>query len=199
MTKFIVTAIVALFLTHVALGASKAAPAGAPPTVAVATELPARTMNVRINPLGILVGSLSGDFDFRINEKFTLGPSISYMKASNILTDLSGFGIGLRGNWYLTGDALTDSWYVGPMAGYASLSVSSPFLGTESTSRGAFYVGTLVGYQWVWKSGINLNLGLGANFYSGGDSVVASNGVSLDVPYFHGIVPNGELTLGYAF
>lgn len=166
-------------------------------TPSMETEIKSdKSVNVRINPLGLLLGVLSGDVDFSISRKFTVGPSLSYYSASLLGTKLTGFGIGARGNYYLSGDAMTDSFILGPNVGMSLFSISS---GTASASTVGFYMGGIAGYQWVWQSGFNINLGLGANYYIQSASAKASDGTSLSVPGFHGIGPTGELTIGWAF
>jgi len=160
------------------------------------TTLHDRGMNVRVNPLGLLVGTLSGDFDIKVSDRITIGPSLSYFSASMLFTKLTGFGIGARANIYLTGDAMTSSWILGPGIGFSAFSVDTGF---EKGSSSGLYLGTVVGYQWVFGNGLNINLGAGANYYTQGSTVVADNGTQIDVPFFHGIAPSGEVTIGYAF
>lgn len=154
------------------------------------------TINVRVNPLGLLIGALSGDVDFAVTKKFTIGPSISYYSATIFDTSLTGYGLGARANVYLTGDAMTDSWILGPGLGLSINSVSS---GESKASSVGFYVGSILGYQWVWTSGLNINLGLGANYYTQSASAKGSDGIEISVPGYHGLGPTGELTVGWAF
>lgn len=142
------------------------------------------------------MGAISADVDIRAGQKLTLGPTLSYMSASFLTTKLSGFGIGLRANYYLTGDAMSDSWILGPSAGLAIFSVDSA--GDKATSTGV-YLGAIVGRQWVFSNGLNINVGLGVNWFSQGSSVKVASGFEVEVPFFHGLAPAGEITLGYAF
>lgn len=164
----------------------------------VETQLsqPTKGINVRVNPLGLLLGAISADVDFKIGDKFTIGPSMSYYSASIFNTKLTGAGIGARGNYYVTGDAMTDSFILGPQLGMSLFSVSS---GTSKATATGFYVGAIGGYQWVWENGFNVNLGLGANYYSQAASALANDGTTLSVPGFHGFGPTGELTIGWLF
>lgn len=160
------------------------------------TEVPSRSVNVRVNPLGLLIGAISADVDIKAGQKLTIGPTLSYMSASFLTTKLSGFGVGVRANYYLSGDAMSDSWIIGPSAGLAIFSVNA---GGESASSTGIYVGAIVGRQWVFSNGLNINVGLGMNWYSQGASVKTAGGFEMEVPFFHGIAPAGEITLGYAF
>jgi hypothetical protein len=154
-----------------------------------------RTMNVRVDPLKIISGDIGADADFKVGDRFTIGPSVSSLSATVIFTELTGFNVGARGNWYMSGDALESSWYLGPNIGYSSMTVTE---GGSEGSTGGLSMGTLVGYQWVWNNGMNLNLGGGANYNTAPDEVQAGNR-TLTVPFYSGFKPQAEVSLGYAF
>ncbi|MCB0405150.1 MAG: DUF3575 domain-containing protein [Bdellovibrionales bacterium] len=156
----------------------------------------AKGVNIRVNPLGLVLGSLSGDVDFRVSDKVTLGPSIGYLAANFLFAELTGVGIGVRANYYLTGDAMNTGWYVGPSAGLSIVSVRA--LGSQGSQAG-MYIGSVIGRQWVWENGLNVNLALGASWYSNGDTIRADNGGTISVPFYYGFQPSGEISLGYAF
>jgi hypothetical protein len=155
-----------------------------------------RNVNVRVSPLSLAAGLVSSDVDLAVGKKMTVGPTFSMLKASTLFTELSGFNIGARVNLNLSGDAMTDSWLLGPSVAYTSVKVSA--LG-ESASAGKLAVGALVAYQWVWNSGINVNAGLGGSWYSGDDTLTTESGSTISIPFYNGIKPQAELTLGYAF
>jgi hypothetical protein len=145
--------------------------------------------------LSLAAGLLNTDVDFAVGKRFTIGPSISMLKSSLLFTEASGFNLGVRGNLYLSGDALNDGWLVGPSIGFSTLSVRS---GIAQGSASKLSLGAIAGYQWVWGSGLNITAGAGASWYSGGDEV-AVEGDTLSIPFYHGVLPAAELTLGYAF
>lgn len=155
-----------------------------------------KTFNVRVNPLGLAIGSLSAEGDFRLSDKWTLGPSISHYSADFLFTSLSGWGFGARSNYYLTGNVFEDSWIVGTSVGLSTVSVT---LGADKASGVGLFLQSVLGYQWVWTSGLNLQLALGGSWYSQGSELRADNGTVIDVPFYHGIKPAAELTVGYVF
>lgn len=172
----------------------------------------AKSMNVRVNPLAMLIGVVNADIDFGITDGITLGPSLSMLSAKSGVsgtgittseTKISAYSIGARANFYFSGVSFTDGWYFGPSASYLPVSVTETE-GTDSysASMGAFSVSALLGYQWMWET-FNINLGLGAGYYSTSSSVTAttSSGKSttVAVPSFSGVAPSLEFSLGYAF
>lgn len=161
------------------------------------TKIEEKTMNIRVNPLAIVFGVINADADFRVGEKMTIGPSLSFATSSAGTIKATGFGASARMNYYLTGDAISDSWYVSPDVGLLFLSVSDG--GANSGSATAFVGGATAGYHWVWGSGFNLMLGFGAGFYTAPKTVVASSGTSLATPSFTGVLPRLDLGIGYAF
>lgn len=162
------------------------------------TEEVAQTkfLNVRVNPLGLALGSLSGEADFRIGDKFTIGPSLSHFSANFFFTELTGWGIGARSNYYVTGSVFQDSWIVGTSVG---LSTTKVRFGTEEASNIGGFVNALIGYQFVFKSGLNLQLALGGSWYSQDSEMTTEQGTVIDVPFYHGIKPAAEFTVGYLF
>jgi hypothetical protein len=162
------------------------------------TEEVAQTkfLNVRVNPLGLALGSLSGEADFRIGDKFTIGPSLSHFSANFFFTELTGWGIGARSNYYLTGSVFQDSWIVGTSVG---LSTTKVRLGNEEASNIGAFVHALIGYQFVFKSGLNLQLALGGSWFSQDSEMTTDQGTVVDVPFYHGIKPAAEFTVGYLF
>ncbi|MCM2278684.1 MAG: hypothetical protein NDJ89_11475 [Oligoflexia bacterium] len=176
-----------LVLMSAVLGTFAAAPASAGVD---------RNVNIRVSPLSIMSGNLGSDVDFAVSRKFTVGPTVSTLSASLLAVELKGYNIGARGNLYLTGDAMSDGWILGPSIGYSSMRVS---LGTEEGTTGKLSLGSLIGYQWIWGTGFNVNAGLGANWLSGDQKVATNQGTDLSIPFYSGIVPSAELTVGYAF
>lgn len=165
--------------------------------------------NIRINPLGLLLGEIGADIDFGISESVTLGPSVSYLKAS--ATDDSGNSVtataaafGLRANFYLSNKRFHDGWYLAPSAYYIPLTVSDTISGSSySATLHMLEVEALCGYQWVWKNGFNMTLGAGVGYYSASSSVTITNssgGTSAaTIPIFAGVVPAAEFGLGWVF
>jgi hypothetical protein len=177
------------------MGIALSATAAKSPTLSASVST-SKSLNVRVNPLGLAIGSISAEGDFKINEKWTLGPSLSHFSANFFFTELNGWGFGARSNYYLTGNVFEDSWIVGTSVGLSVVNVR--FLTEEASSLGVF-VNALLGYQWVWKSGLNMQLALGGSWFSQGSEMQSDSGATIDVPFYHGIKPAAEFTVGYVF
>ncbi len=154
-----------------------------------------RAANVRVNPLGLMTGTLGAEVDIGIGESFTAGPTASLVSVTVGSTSVSAFSFGVRSNFYLGGPRFTDGWFVGPSVLYAPMTIS---LGGASGTASAFAVGAVAGYQWVWDSGFNINLAGGAAYYASAADITLEDGTSVAVP-LSGTLPAFEFSLGWAF
>lgn len=162
-----------------------------------------KSVNIRFSPLGLLIGYLNVDADFKINRAWTLGPSVSYwsLKFNDSVgtsATVSVLGFGVRGNWHFNGDAMEDGWYLGPSARYVTVKGESS---TEEVKVSGFVIDAIVGHQWMWDS-FNINLGAGfaastaasakwKNKTTGEETGASSNAVGGGLAL--------EFTMGFAF
>lgn len=168
-----------------------------------------KSTNIRINPLGLLLGVIGADVDFGVGERFTIGPSIAYLKASTTDiysdgVDYTAWSIGIRANFYLSGPRFHSGWYLAPSAAYIPVTVNDSFSGDSYTATsGAFAISVLAGYQWVFRSGFNMTLGAGAAYYTTKKNVTVTdssgNSQNVSTPSFAGVLPDLEFGLGWAF
>jgi hypothetical protein len=163
-------------------------------------------MNFRFSPLGLLIGGISVDLDFKVAPDWTIGPALSYYHLRLTSTgdfesdfDVTGYAVGARANWFHNG-TFTDGLYVGPSVGYATFKVtSSDSAGDASATASGARAGCLVGYAWFWDS---FNIMLGGGFdVSLGDSklvVKSRSGTQEEIHYASGGL-DGEFSLGWTF
>jgi len=154
-----------------------------------------RAANIRVNPLGLLTGTLGGEVDIGIGENFTVGPTASLLSATAGTTSVSAVSFGVRSNFHLSGPRFNDSWFVSPSVLYAPMTIS---LDGASRSANAFAVGAVAGYQWVWDSGFNINMAGGAAYYASDAEITLDDGTSVAIP-LSGTLPSIEFSLGWAF
>jgi hypothetical protein len=118
------------------------------------------SVNFRINPIGIIIGAIGVDFDFKIHDHWTLGPSLMYWRhrsrpSGGQISDIkaSAYSIGARANWFMNG-IFTDGLYVGPSINLIGAKGEATDVdGTTRSSTANFLtVQGLVGYAWFWKS-----------------------------------------------
>ncbi len=123
-------------------------------------------VNVRLDPLGPLVGSYGVDVDFPVSSSWTLGPALRYLHRKDGDFDVSGYGLGIRGNYWFNGNVFTQGWYFGPLLQYIGVSVEDKHddYDLEGSANGAGLT-AFFGYQWMWES-FNINLGAGPALYT---------------------------------
>ncbi len=159
----------------------QARPASAYPPVIEETLVPVsgKTMNISVNPLGLVLGSANIQFDYKLAQSFTLGGRLSYAKYSSSTVTATSTGLGAVGIYYFKG-ALLDGFR--GLFGFDYIS---------ATGNGASISGTsfslLGGYGWFWPGGFNMSLeggirqinlnfsGLGLGSYSGSGAALAFN------------------------
>lgn len=136
------------------------------------------TMNLRFSPLGLVVGAIGIQLDFKIHSEWTLGPALSYWHVKldsdpALFTsqyDVTASTFGARANWFKNG-VYTDGLYVGPALEYASVKVkTNDSISTVSATGTALMLSGLVGYGWFWES-FNMMLGGGLGVALGGADV----------------------------
>lgn len=164
-------------------------------------ETPEFKWNVSINPVVLLQGGILGGPDYAITDRITLGGRLGYASQDYLLAEWAAILLGVRGNYYLTGRSLSDSWYVGSALNYQSVAIRAL---SATASLSAIRFDVLGGYQWVWKKGFNLALGIGPNYTFTEDPVTLnwSDGTTTtpdNPPYKAGIGLVGEIQIGWAF
>jgi hypothetical protein len=169
------------------------------PVARVAEVIPeTRNFDIRLNPLNFFLVRFGIDFDIKLTNWLTLGPSVSigspslnYGYGFGGTTTYTTFSLGARSNIYLSGNAIASSFYIGP-------SISFENWATTNNSFNSFLIASTFGYHWVFDSGFNIMLGAGAVVGVGGTSTYngESNGVS---SFVTGVLPTVEFTLGWAF
>lgn len=144
-----------------------------------------RSTNISVNPLGFLIGAANVSAQFKVSERFSIGPSASFYRYSVDESKATGYGLGLDAVFYLSGTAFNDSWFLGPFLGYANAS-------NGGLSASGVGVGATIGYWWFWDSGFNLSLGIGIQYVTIDFSQIGLGTLS-------GTLPAAQFSIGYAF
>lgn len=151
---------------------------------------------IKMNPLGFAFGFFNLRYEKAINDKtsFQVGGNFYSRKFDDVKT--TGFGFDTEYRFYITNKKKTvpEGFYIGPTIGF-------DFNKTEDTdtSEGAnfslFGIGATIGYQWIWDSGMTLELGAGPQY-----SILAAKGDGLDESIdYEGVLPRLVFAIGYAF
>ncbi|TXF79080.1 DUF3575 domain-containing protein [Chryseobacterium sp.] len=172
----------------------------------------AQENSIKVNPAALLGGSDLITFEHKLGDNFSgvIGAGYGGFKfGSNKYTTYGG---GLQGRYYF--DEAMTGFYGAAVADYTAGKVKiensfsfsmDPSMPTETQSAeadiSAIGGGLRAGYQWIFDSGITLDINLGASYKSFkykwnnaadetfyGDNLKAS-----------GVLPTGSLGIGYSF
>lgn len=157
----------------------------------------AQSVNVRIDPLTMLVGVLNAEVDFKVSKAWTVGPTISYFRFNVGHSSVSASGLGVRGNYFFNGNVFTDSWYFGPFFKYATAEAEYKSTGSSAKASGTG-LGALVGYHWSWTT-FNMQLGGGIVNYSIPDAEITDNGDRVEYGGISGTGVALEFSIGWKF
>ncbi len=120
-------------------------------------------VNVAIYIPSLLLGVISGDVNFKLSEKITLGPQVSYFSYAKH----RGYDLGLSMNYALSGEVFHDRvWLVNPYVAYSYNDLSFDRDENGQVKKGGILAGANLVYQWMWNSGVNLRAGVGAYYSS---------------------------------
>lgn len=150
--------------------------------------------NIKINPLGLIIGSINLGYERAISEKVSLQLNPGYWSGFKVGDDkFKGLRLGLEGRYFLSkSSSAPDGFYVGPYFNSQNLSVKT---NGDEDKLSITSIGGQVGNQWVYDSGfvLDLNLGLGATSTKATD---LEPNESYDV---NGTLPKFTVALGYNF
>ena len=157
--------------------------------------------NVRLSPLSLLIGSISGTADIKIKDNLTVGPSLSIWSLTVGTTKASSFSFGAEANYATNGDIGQDGWIGTAFASYGTFSIEETYSSNiYEGSMGILSLGGTYGYQWMWEK-FNIQAGLGLNYYLADStiSVETSSGQtrSISNPVGSGISLALKFTLGW--
>lgn len=141
----------------------------------------------KINPISLAFGN------FNLSYQRALSDASAIQIGANYWYRILGqevSGVGVRGGYqfFLTNKAKPspEGFYIGPQVAYNSLKDK------ESDEKvTAFGIGLMLGYQWVWDSGITLDLGAGPMYQFADET---STGTS-----YEGFLPSITVAIGYNF
>jgi hypothetical protein len=143
---------------------------------------------VKLNPIGLAFGNIN------LGYQRALAPAHAFQVSANYWykifgTEVSGFGIRGGYQFFLTSQTkeAPEGFYIGPQISYNSLNEK----GTD-VSVSAFGVGAMLGYQWIWNSGLCLDLGIGPVYQ------FANEKGGTETSY-QGFLPNITIALGWNF
>ena len=161
----------------------------------------AKLYNIRVSPLGLLLGQISGTLDFKLRSDLTIGPSLSLFSLTAGDTSISSFAFGGEAVYATNGDINKDGWIGSGSLSYGSFSMEQTYSSTAyEASVGILSLSALYGYQWMWDK-FNIQTGAGFSFYSADGTIEleSSSGQtrSISNPVGSGISFGLKFTIGW--
>ncbi len=161
----------------------------------------AAEVNLRASPLAPLIGGVMLEADFKISDKWSLGPALTYISADRDGFETKAYSIGARGNYFFEG-TFKQGWYLSPGVSYVAATVKdddSTFGDIEGKSSG-LAINIFGGYLWMWEN-FNIMLGAGPVIYTLGGITVENNSQNYKEDYegYDGVDLGLDFTLGWKF
>lgn len=141
---------------------------------------------IKVNPIALALGGFNATYEMVLNSHSSMLFSGSY--AFNLLgEDVSVAGLGVGYRYYFTHKKteIPSGFWLTPQVGFETGSLKD---GSNKESVYAFALGAQIGYQWAWKNGFTLDIGIGPSYANMSGAASAS-----------GIIPMGTLAVGFAF
>jgi len=154
--------------------------------VSFAQDTPGQSI-IKTNPIGLAFGNINLTFERALNNSSSFQVGANFF--TKILgTDVSGIGFNAGYRFYITNakKPAPEGFYVGPRFAYNSFKEKS-----TDISASTIGIGAMLGYQWVFDSGVTLDLGAGPTYLIAGESTTTVS--------FEGLVPNISFAVGYNF
>lgn len=161
-----------------------------PPSVEKESGPIAKANNFTVNPLGAVLGGLNLTYTRALGDTFSIGFLLQVTVP--LLMPATGIGGGIE--LFLWPRRPNNGFFVGPVVG-----VSRTFPTDESKYVGAtaLTIGALLGWRWIWDSGLNLGLGGGIAYgVALGDSCPSGRSCTT---IGDGVMPKLIFDIGYAF
>ncbi len=142
---------------------------------------------IKVNPLSLAFGNFNVTYERALNPSSSIQISANYWYRL-LGTEVTGFGFRAGYRFYITNRVKPApiGFYAGPQISFNSLKEKSS---EESVS--ATGVGFMLGYQWVFRSGVSLDLGAGPIYQFAKET---TSGTS-----YQGFLPNLSFAIGYNF
>lgn len=148
---------------------------------------------IKINPISLAFGNINLSYQRAVAKSSAIQIGANYWYKI-FGTEVSGYGIRGSYQFFLTSRTkyAPEGFYLGPQIGYNHLKEresesSGDIIDTASTLG----VGLMLGYQWIWKSGMALDLGIGPMYVFATSETTGAD--------FEGFLPNITIALGFNF
>ncbi len=153
---------------------------------------------LKINPLGIIVGSGSFSYERAIGPKSSFEINSSFGIYTYLEIKYTSFGLGADYRFYLSKmKEAPKGFHIGPGAGLVFGNAKfNPRFGDLENAVTGYIVNATFGHQWIFKNNLSVDIAAGAQYleYNFKDKA----GVYF-IEAYSGVLPALILSLGYAF
>ena len=136
----------------------------------------------------MLFGRYSAIIDVKVQQRISLGAEAGITRHTFKKEEVDGWLLGVHANFALGHRIYTDGWSLVPFYSYTQTNIRIPRLIQRSypgLRSSGHRVGALMNYDWLWKPGINITLGIGVQYST---SYLVNP-----------VMPTGEASLGFVF
>ena len=142
---------------------------------------------IKINPISFAFGNLNVIYERALNPSSSIQVSANYWYRI-FGTEVRGIGARVGYRFYITNRVkpAPSGFYIGPQLSFNSFTEKS-----TDESANATGLGLLLGYQWVFRSGVTLDLGAGPIYQFAQNTSTEES--------FEGFLPNIYIAVGYNF
>lgn len=148
----------------------------------------AQTSNIKVGPLGFLVGYYNASYEKVVSDKGTVQVGANFYNYEVFDNKTTGFGLGAGYRLYFK-EAMRGA-YLYPAANFR---LNSTEILSEKRNFSLLGIGATIGYQWVAGGGFVTDLGVGYGF-----NLELSKDEALSNDYGGGS-PRIQFAIGYAF
>ncbi len=118
---------------------------------------------IKVNPIGMVFGVFNATYEKPLNEKSSISLGASFFNWSSI--NVSGLGVSSEYRFYFSNNSeAPHGMFAAPVLEINSMSYDG--YNGEKESLLAFGGGVKAGHQWLWDSGITLDLYFGYGYMS---------------------------------
>ncbi|MBS0000948.1 MAG: DUF3575 domain-containing protein [Cyclobacteriaceae bacterium] len=142
---------------------------------------------IKINPIGLAFGNFNLAYQRALSNSSAIQIGANYWYRI-FGANVSGIGTRAGYQFFLTSrtKSAPEGFYIGPQVSFNSINEKE-----TDVSLTAFGVGVMLGYQWVWDSGLCLDLGIGPMYQFASESDTNTS--------YEGFLPNVTIALGFNF
>lgn len=142
---------------------------------------------IKINPISMAFGNINVSYERALSKSTSLQIGANYWYRI-FGEEVNGIGVRAGYRFYVTNRVKSApiGFYVGPQISYNALTDPD-----SEDSVSAFGIGVMLGYQWVFRSGVSLDLGAGPIYQFAKESSTGDD--------YEGFLPNFSFAIGYNF